>query len=855
MRKIKHMTFTGVKTQEVQQYELRGRKIACEAAVEGIVLLKNEEQVLPLDKKRPVALYGSGAMHTIKGGTGSGDVNERSSVSIYEGMQNEGFEITTKSYLSDCEAEYETARQSWREEILKKSAGENGLKFFEVYSSIPFSAPAGIKIDREAAEKDAADTAVYVLSRVAGEGSDRYAREGDYLLSAEEAEQIKVICENYQNVILIINSGGIVDLSFTDTYKNIKGILYYSQAGMEGGNALARILSGKETPSAKLTDSWARNYEEYPNAATFSHNNGNVSQEKYEEGIYVGYRYFDSFEIPVRYPFGYGLSYTSFAFSDAVFSLDAGRLDTTPVITAKVTVTNTGERFAGKEVAEIFAVLPQTGRTKEFRRLVGFGKTGILQPGEQEELEISIPLKNLASYAEESSEWILEQGSYFLNVGNSVDQNEPVAVLVAEETCVLERLRSICTRGESLQEIVPDKESLQKRYDAYRQQTDGLPVMTLRQADINIVEPSYKEDYTGDKLEEAESITQTLSQEQLIRLVTGEIADWGTGNKEEEHAADQVGSAGQSVPGAAGETSHCAAGEPWNIAPIVLADGPAGLRLNQKYRVVNGEIQRQAFRESLEHGIFAENPEEVRQEGEVYYQYCTAIPVGTMLAQTFNPELVEKVGRMIGEEMVRFHITLWLAPGMNIHRNPLCGRNFEYYSEDPLLSGIFAASMTKGVQSVAGCGTTIKHFACNNQEDNRMNSDSVVSERALREIYLRGFEIAVKEAQPMAIMTSFNKINGVHAANHYDLCTIAARQEWGFDGIIMTDWLTTSEMTQEGSTASGCIRAGNDLVMPGLVSDHEDLKRALLDGSLTIEELKKCVVRIVRTVLKSNQYE
>ena len=254
---------------------------------------------------------------------------------------------------------------------------------------------------------------------------------------------------------------------------------------------------------------------------------------------------------------------------------------------------------------------------------------------------------------------------------------------------------------------------------------------------------------------------------------------------------------------------------------------------------------------SIEHGFLARNAD--IEGAEYYYQYCTAFPIGTLLAQTWDKEVMHEVGKAVAEEMNEFYVTLWLAPGMNIHRNPLCGRNFEYYSEDPLLSGKMAAAMTDGVQSVYGCGTTIKHYACNNQEDNRMGSNSVISERTLREIYLKGFEIAVKESQPMSIMTSYNLVNGIHAANNYDLCTKAARDEWGFKGVFMTDWTTTHNGPD--CTASGCMRAGNDLVMPGIPGDHDNIRAALADGSLPLEQLKLRIAHLVDIVWKSNRYE
>ena len=343
----------------------------------------------------------------------------------------------------------------------------------------------------------------------------------------------------------------------------------------------------------------------------------------------------------------------------------------------------------------------------------------------------------------------------------------------------------------------------------------------------------------------AGEIVDQLSTEELIALATGDPA--------KDQGASALGSAGQTVPGAAAETVTVAEKAPYYVASIVLADGPAGLRLRSEYQVrEDGSIDGGDFLDGFENGYFAEPKE---SKGIVYHQYCTAIPVGTLLAQSWNLELMHTLGRMIAGEMNEFEVTLWLAPGMNIHRNPLCGRNFEYYSEDPLLAGSMAAAMTQGVQSIPGCGTTIKHFACNNQEDNRMGSDSILSERTLREIYLKGFETAIRSAQPMAMMTSYNLINGVHAANNYDICTKAARDEWEFAGAIMTDWTTTTDSTAGECTAAGCMKAGNDMIMPGDMRDHASIRQALKDGTLDIRELKRCVYHTIKIILQSNQYE
>lgn len=831
MRTMKKRSFYGTTTQEVAAYEAPHRAVSRKAAAEGIVLLKNENQALPLAKGSKIALYGAGATHMIKGGTGYGDVNEREVPTIYQCLLDAGYTVTSKDWIDAYDKIYTEARIAWRDDIIQRTKGddsEDSLAFFYVYSGSPFFIPDGPDVS-----KTDADTAIYVLSRVAGEGADRFNKPGDYYLTGQEEKNIEDICKFYEKVILVINTGGLVDLSFADKYQNICSILQLVQPGMEGANALVDVISGKVTPSGKLTDSWAGNYEDYPNAMTFSHLNGNVDKEKYEEGIYVGYRYFDSFQIPVRYSFGYGLSYTE-------FRIETMKITAGTDVTAEVRVTNIGSVYSGREVVQIYVSAPSGKLEKEYRRLCGFAKTSILAPGEAETLKITFPVYQMASYDAATAEWILEDGIYSLWVGNSLAGSRMEALLALAEKKVLVRVKNICALQEELQEITfpNEKREARREADIKAGRGRGIPELTmdLSAAETEVID--YEAPYEPED-DEAARIVKDLDTLQLIRLATGDPAK-GQGSN--------LGSAGISVPGSAGETSTAAYGQ--GVANIVLADGPAGLRLMQKYTVKEGEIQMPPFEASLEHGFFAED---YTAEGTPYYQYCTAIPVGTLLAQSWDEQLIEEVGAMIAEEMELFGVTLWLAPGMNIHRNPLCGRNFEYYSEDPLVSGKIAAAMTRGVQSVPGCGTTIKHFACNNQEDNRMGSDSILSERALREIYLKGFEIAIKESRPMSIMTSYNLINGVHAANCRDTCTAAARQEWGFDGVIMTDWTTTEH--GEDCTAAGCMRAGNDIVMPGQFSDHDNLRKELEQGTLQEEDLRKCITRLVRVVLRSNLYE
>lgn len=865
MKTIKPQKFTGSTSSLPGVYEQPHRELARRAAAEGFVLLKNEGQVLPLPQNSPVALYGAGVSKTIKGGTGSGDVNERESVSIYQGMKDGGYVITNEDWILAYDRCYEEARILWREKINRKmealkgneESGEKALDFFTAYSTTPFYLPAGPEVREEKG-----DTAIYVLSRIAGENADRFCKEGDYLLSEEEHKMLETICNGYTKVIVAVNTGGLVDLSFMDEFENIYGLLQIVQPGMEGGHAFCDVISGRATPGGKLTDTWAVTYKDYPNAETFSHNNGNVEKEFYHEGIYMGYRYFDSFEVPVRYPFGFGLSYTQFAIEQKKISLlpDSGE------IALEVSVTNRGDSFGGKEVVQVYVSLPEGKLEKEYRRLCGFAKTKELAPGESQTLIVSFPIERMASYDDGRcpggrdehkgsgdgnpghSGWILEQGYYGIWVGNSLAASELKAMVHLDSTVVLQETDNLFSLQEELQEktLSPQIRSLRYLQWMSRGKAEGLTVLEMDALAVKEAYGAQKEERLDSEMEgirrDADALLSRLSREQMVRLVCGESNIAVNSN---------LGSAGTLVPGSAGETSSCA--KELGVATISLADGPAGLRLNQSYSVKDGKIVPLPFAASFERGFFAP-PAGQPEEGETkYFQYCTAIPVGTLLAQTWDVELLEEVGKVIGEEMEIFDVTLWLAPGMNLHRNPLCGRNFEYFSEDPLISGKMAAAITRGVQSKKGCGTTIKHFACNNQEDNRMNSDSILSERTFRELYAKGFEFAVKEAQPLAMMTSYNLLNGIHAANHHGLCTELARKEWGFQGIIMTDWTTTE--VDETCTASGCIRAGNDLVMPGSLKDYENLRKELEEGTLSEEELKVCVRRLLTLILQSNRYE
>lgn len=863
-RKIR--THSGTTNPAVTEREIQNRKVARMAAAEGMVLLKNEG-VLPFADGEKVALFGGGAVQTIKGGTGSGDVNEREVVSIYQGFVNAGLDVVSRPWLDSFAEIYQKERLAWKKEILDEMAIKGQGSLLAVYSSHVFHMPGGNPIEPTAYETAA--TACYVISRTAGEDADRFTEAGDYYLTQRELKDLHIISEAYENVVVIINAGSSVDLKELEKLPNLKALLFIVQPGMEGGNALGDILTGKVTPCGKLTDTWAKDYNDFPNAKTFSHMNGNIDKEYYEEGLYVGYRYFDSFEVEPAYSFGYGLSYTDFDIVTEQISADGQQAS------VEVTVTNKGAVYAGKEVVQIYASCPQTELVKEYRRLCGFAKTKLLQPGEHQKLTITFPVKALSSFDEKNGGWVIEQGSYGIWVGNSLAEATLEGVLENSQTVIIEEVSHICGMPTNI--VVSETDVLQD--SSMTQETDVLQDSGMTQennAASELKELVCPEDirkkqekawkqtaaeknlkaisFTPEKMEKkiyqkkeaeirAKELVEKLTDEELIAMVIGEISK-GQGNS--------LGAAGIMVPGAAGETSGILE-EAYDVPGVSMADGPAGLRLMKSYEVdrETGHVYSQGILGALEGGFFAR--EEEHENCDTYYQYCTAIPVGTLLAQTWDVELMEQVGKAVAVELQEFGVAWWLAPGMNIHRNPLCGRNFEYYAEDPVVSGLMAAAMTRGVQSVPGVGTTIKHFACNNQEDNRMGSDSILTERTLREIYLRGFEIAVKTAQPMAIMTSYNLINGVHAANSRDLCMVAAREEWNFQGIIMTDWTTTS--VKGGSEPWKCIAAGNDLIMPGEQRDIESIQKALADGSLLREDLKACVKRLLTIIFQTLGYE
>ena len=770
-----------------------------QAAREGMVLLKNQGGLLPLAVGSSAALFGKGSFDYVKGGGGSGDVTVAYTRNVYDGLKKEGLSLCEP--LSDYYRSYVAERYA---------AGDcPGLM-----------AEPELPDDLVAAAREAADVAIIVLSRFSGEGWDRSDVEydngeanpwehetslpqiaarifghSDFYRTEAERAMVEKVCAAFDQVVLVLNVGGVVDVSWFCEDDRISSALMAYQGGMEGGSAVAELLVGKCNPCGKLPDTFARNLTDYPSTEGFHQSPHYV---EYTEDIYVGYRYFET--LPgaaeqVCYPFGYGLSYTNFSIN----VLSAGVTDNR--IHVGVRVSNTGSR-AGKEVVQLYYSAPQGLLQKPKRSLGAFKKTRLLEPGESEDLELSFAVAGMASFDDlgkiERCAYVLEQGSYTLYLGVSVrDAKALDYAYVQTETQVICRLSDSLAPSQLPKRLLADGsyETLPAA-DPADPNADALPrlapgseeavIPAIRGRDRYVMTQPYADgtqplqDVAEGKLMLDAFIAQ-LSDGDLIHLLGGQpntsvSNTFGMGNLPE-----------------------------YGIPTITTADGPAGLRLIPDCGVCT-----------------------------------TAWPCATLLAASWDEELVSKVGAAAAGEVKENNIAVWLAPAVNLHRSPLCGRNFEYWSEDPLLTGKLAAAMVRGIQS-RHIAATVKHFACNNKETNRKHSDSRVSQRALRELYLKSFEIIVREAEPWAIMSSYNIINGCRASESRELLTDILRGEWGYTGLVMTDWWNRAEHYKE-------LLAGNDLKMAN--GYPERVQAAMELGLVGRTDLEACARRILELILK-----
>ena len=781
-------------TDAVTPLETAGKALALEIAERGMALLKNDG-VLPLAPCR-LALYGAGARHTVKGGSGSGEVTARHDVSFYEGLKNAGFTVTTEDWLNRYDKIYAAAKQAFIAEN-KKKVRKIGKKTLAALMSAEFLQPDGDPVTEKDLTDGAADVCLYVLSRKPGEGHDERVAPGSYLLTNREQANIRFCAAHYRKFILVVNASFPLDLTAIEDC-NIGAILCSGLAGMEGGTALANLLTGRSTPEGRLAVTWAKRYEDHPSAGCFA----TSPQVFYKEGTLVGYRYFTSVKKDVRFPFGFGLSYTAFQTEFLRASYE------NHTVRVRFRVTNTG-KYQGRETVQIYAKKTAQRLFEESVRLATFGKTGLLQPGDSEELTLCVDPRSLSVFDEETRQTVIEEGAYLLCTGTDAARLSPAArVLVPDRIVLSDHSASFKREGRVHRPIVVENPDV-----------PGLP-------EIPIDAVTFSENKRAD-----EPIIKTeIPERELLRLLCGSGL---FGEK-----------TGFRVPGSVGHTTAGFLKD--GVRNLEFCDGPAGLRLQRrstvdkkgKIKSVDTAISLYDFLPELLRKRILGDPEKER----LLYQFVTGFPTASLLAGTWAPELAEKMGEQVGLEMAEYGVDFWLAPAMNIVRDPLCGRNYEYYSEDPLLSGLFAANVCRGVQKTPGRYVTIKHFACNNQETERYFSSSELDEKTLREIYLKPFEIAVTDSAPKAVMAAYNKINGVYCAENEALIEGVLRGEWGFDGVVMTDWLATGKGQADECKA---INAGVDLIMPGGKATLKALQKGYVSGALKVSAIKTAAARML----------
>lgn len=837
----------------ISQRELTHMNRVRKIATEGMVLLENNG-VLPLPHIKNIAIYGNGARKTVKGGTGSGDVYTRTVTTVEQGLENANIIVTTKHLLNQYDHIHKEALTKYNTWVLEQASIQDTADFLIMFDN-PFREPDFPLIQLKDVEQSETNTAIYVLSRNSGEGADRKNIESDYQLTEREKQNITFLSEHYKHFIVVLNVGGVIDTTFLREQSGIDAILLMSQAGQLGGDALVDILLGNASPCGKLTTTWAKHYEDYPSSKTFSHNNGNLDDEYYYEGIYVGYRYFDSFNITPAYCFGYGKSYTTFSIEPTDILVHNNEIH------VHVSVTNTGNQYAGKEIVQLYISAPDGLLVKPYQQLCAFAKTKLLVPQESEELTLKFPLDHISSYREQDASWVLEQGIYYIRIGDSSRNTHIYASLEVTNETKLKQLKNICKCSETFKTFSSKSFTSYTYPQEEQEKNDAIHILLdLSQIETNNVvyttsHPAFPPCSKNTILTIDDVRNGNATIEELVsQLSIEEMADVCVGTSRfgvKEQSI--IGGASNFAPGAAGDTSALLF-DSRNVRNMVLADGPAGVRLNRHFTATkDGKI----VDFDIKDNSISSDPNIID-----HYQYCTAIPIATHLAQTWNMSLLHDAGDIVGTEMEEFGITLWLAPGMNIHRNPLCGRNYEYYSEDPLLTGLCAGYETLGVQSHNGIGTTIKHFTGNNQEDNRYYVNDFITEQALREIYLKGFELCIKLSQPMAVMTSYNLINQVHTSDSFDLLTSVLRDEWNFKGLVMSDWGATGNLLPEPdntkytfSKTEACITSGNDLLMPGSEKDYNDIIEGVRSGTISLGDLQYCTRNILNVLTQTNCYD
>lgn len=780
------------------------------AAAEGAVLLKNDGQCLPLQEGETVSVFGRTQINYYRSGTGSGgSVNVEYTTNLLNGLRS-------KSRIKVNE-ELAAIYEGW----VGRNPFDNGGGGWAAEPWNQKEMPLTDAIVINARKRSG--KAIVVLGRTAGEDKDNVNAPGSYLPTAGETDMLRLVCEHFEQVAMVLNVANIIDMNWildSSFAARIKSVLYVWQGGMEGGNAAADVLTGDTAPGGKLPDTIARSIEDYPSYANY----GDTIRNYYQEDIYVGYRYFETFcPEKVRFEFGFGMSYTDF--SIAAEDARIVEKDGQTCFLLRCTVKNTGKTHCGREVVQVYYEAPQGKLGKPAKVLAAFKKTRLLEPGESQRLDITFPVGLMASYDDggitgNPSCYVLEEGEYFLYLGNSVKNNKRINVegqnsYRIEVLRVVERLEQALAPVERFSRLKPGR---RKTDGAYETEYEYVPTRKVSMAERVMGNLPAEIPQTGnlgyklrdvyDKRIGMEAFVAQLTDEELATLARGEGM---CSPRVTPGTASAFGGLSGSLFG-------------YGIPVACTADGPSGIRMDSGLK-------------------------------------STQLPIGTLIAATWDPDMVEELFTLEGKELSENNIDLLLGPGINIHRYPLNGRNFEYYSEDPLLSGSFAAATVRGIRK-GGSNATLKHFACNNQELSRHRVDAAVSERALREIYLKSFEMAVKQGGANAVMTSYNPVNGYWTASSYDLNTTILRGQWGFRGIVMTDWWAKMNDVILGGAedkkySNHMLRSQNDLymVVPNygaeLNSSEDNTLESLKNGTLTRGELQRSAMNICNFLMQA----
>ena len=774
-----------------------------------LFLKKNED--FPISSPCKIACFGNGIRNIVKGGTGSGDVNCDKVIQVEEALEQLGFEVVNKDYLDAYDAAKKENYDNFIKAVKKEAKANHRLLIFESMGKVVPNFEFRYNLDYEA------DLAIYVLSRKSGEGSDRKYEAGDFYLTESEIYEINYLNKHYKKFMLVLNTGDVIDLS---QVRNTKNILLLGLLGATTSKILVNILMGKSNPTGKLTSSYA---SIYPNITSF----GDRDDTIYSEGVFVGYRYFDIDKKHLLFPFGFGLSYSKFEYKLIRITNVKSQFN------IKVEVINKSN-YPGKEVIQLYLSKPSGKIVQPIKELVGFYKTKELKENESEVIDLKFDLSDYPSFSEEDSSYVLESGDYYLLLGNSSENTETICKINLDGYVSIKKVKSLnIDYKEDYSKII---KKIKRDFDSENIKEFNLSIKDFRSSEVSY---EFKTRINKDVLK--------LNNKELALLTNGRF---------NRSIGSMIGEESSQVSGAAGETTD----RIYGVGQIVMSDGPAGLRLSPMYKetkkgkkrplgvnniytdlvdfsgIIKPIIKKLAYRKP-------------KKKDVVLYQETTPIPVASAISCSWNLDLARGFASIVKGEMEKYNVDMWLAPALNIKRSVLCGRNFEYFSEDPFISGMFSSAMVKGIEDNKHYAV-IKHFACNNQETNRTRSNSVVSERVLRDIYLKGFEICIKDSNPKGLMTSYNLLNGIHTSDDKKLVKDILRCEFNYQGIVMTDWIFDYPFSDKNSKYSkpnflDIVKTTTELIMPGNKKAVKQIQKEIRKNKEFKQQVIENVSRLV----------